>query len=271
MQHARTVSFATLGVLVLALWAMVPGAAAQVPVDPSGAVQVEGTVVSLEAGPGMGGALLTLDENSLGRIQVVLGPYWFLQGAGFAPAPGATVRGTLYPCSTCPAPWVAAVLEDPDAGVTVTFRDASGFPAWRGGPGHRGRAGRWGGAAGPRGSRGACLAGGAAVGTLQTVTGTVKSVDVATGTRATLVLDTAEGPLELVVAPWRALLAAGVSPAPGDTVEVQWATLTTRRGTFAAVFSLTDPSTGKTVQLRDPATGMPAGVGAGGGRWGGTS
>ncbi len=267
MYISRIVRWTTPMAALLVLMVTVPAAVAQAPVDPSGAVRVEGTVISLVAGPGMGGSVLTLEDPSLGRVQVALGPFWFLQDAGLVLQEGAAVRGTLHPCAACSVPWVAATLEDPVTGSTVTLRDASGLPQWRGGRG-RGRRAGWGGRGGtPLGRQGICLTAGPSVGEIRTVTGTVASLE-ASGQRAALVLDTAGGKLELMVAPYRALADAGVVLSKGDTVKLTWATVSTPRGSFDVVFTVTDPATGKTIQLRDPATGRPSGTGRGNGRRG---
>lgn len=100
-------------------------------VDPSAAIDLEGTVVSFTAGPSVPRPTLVVDDATRGEIAVRLGPSWYLTEKGFTATAGDRVRIHAYPCSACEAPYTAAEIENLSHPATLTLRDAEGTPFWR--------------------------------------------------------------------------------------------------------------------------------------------
>lgn len=121
--------------LSLALLLAAAGAAVAQPpngpaADPSAAFEVVGTVVAFTAAYGSGMPTLSVDDASLGVVELALGPVWYLQQEGFAAAPGDEVTALAFPCATCSAEAVAVWVENHTAGLTLTLRDDEGRPLW---------------------------------------------------------------------------------------------------------------------------------------------
>ncbi len=97
-------------------------------VDVSRAATFEGTVVSFAGGPGAGRPLLTVATASGNRV-FLLAPYRVLLDAGYTPASGAQVVVTAAPLlNSSVEEWPVISLHDVASGLTIVFRDASGFP-----------------------------------------------------------------------------------------------------------------------------------------------
>ena len=118
--------------------------------------------------------------------------------------------------------------------------------------------GSCGGGQGPDGA--GCRGGGADVEAATTVSGQVLTWEGGPGEKMpTLTLVAGDDWLEIFVGPNRAWLDAGFEPAVGQELEVTYAP--TRTNSHLVALSVTDPASGKTVDLRDRETGKPDGRG----------
>lgn len=253
---------------------------------------LSGTVVSFNAGTGMGAALVLGVNGS--ETTLLVGPIWFLQKAGFTATAGDIVEATVLACPQCRTGNAVVAVKNLTNGTAVTLRNAEGVPLWMNGPGNapgnapgngRGNGPGAGPGNGPgngpgqgygtpangsgpaygngpgRGGRGVYGRGntdcaGIDMTQLATVHGSVKAF---TGGQRTgqpsLVLLTADGEKTYLVAPYRMVLDAGL-----EFVEGASFTLTAAPNTTGAwvVVTLHDDATGIELVLRD-ATGFPVG------------
>jgi len=99
-----------------------------------------------------------------------------------------------------------------------------------------------------------------------TATGTVVSLEVGFhSSRPTVLFDVDGEEIEIVLAPYAPLAAAGFLLETGMTLEITYAPWTIFGGDEVLVaLAVTDPASGLTVQLRDPETGYPVTGGGGG-------
>ena len=268
----RVLVLTTIGIaLVMAVaWAQTTGVPA---VNPAGAVTVSGPVLAFLAGPGTGHPTMTVNDATRGETSFVLGPFRYLESLSFSAAAGDHVEALLYPCSQCTPNWVAVRIDNLTNGSSATLRDTEGIPLWAGagmGPGRgyggarrttgRATAGGPGTATASRlGTRTrACGGTGLDMSSVSTVTGTVAAFSGGPGQGTpTLTLHTAEGDLELLVSPYRALAAAGLPLDSGRSLEIVYAPVAGSGGDLIAAISVTDTATGATVQLRDAGSGTP--------------
>ncbi len=251
--------------------------------DMSATTTVTGTVVALKAGAGMGMPSLVVAVDGSGEQTFVLGPYRYLSAQGFAAAAGDRVEVTTAPCTSCPNGAAVVSVHDVSTSATLNLRGQDGVPLWvAGAGGGRGGRGRRGGGAclgtGPgaaagaamgagrgRGAgmgRGAALCNGAGpdMARVATYSGTVKAFTGGPGQGLpSLVLTTGSGDVTLTVSPYRALMAAGYTPAAGTAVEAVAAPVTLDGGEQLVVITLTDAASGLEISLRDPQTGLPVG------------
>lgn len=101
---------------------------------------------------------------------------------------------------------------------------------------------------------------------MQTVTGTAVSLTGGPGVgRPTLTLAAGGEELSLILGPYRFWAASGLAIESGAELTVTYAPC--KKDECLIAFAVTDEATGKTVQLRDPETGLPLGGGRGRGRW----
>lgn len=98
--------------------------------DPSAAFTVTGTVIDFAASYGAGMPSLIVDDPALGRVELGLGPFWYLQQEGFSAHAGDEVEALAYPCATCFVTSVAARVENFTTGAFVELRDDDGYPLW---------------------------------------------------------------------------------------------------------------------------------------------
>jgi len=249
---------------------------------------LSGTVVSFNAGTGMGAALVIGVNGS--ETTLLVGPIWFLQKAGFAATAGDLVEATVLACPQCRTGNAVVAVTNLTNGTALTLRNTEGVPLWMNGPGNapgnapgngRGNGPSAGPGNGPgqgygtpangsgpaygngrgRGGRGVYGRGsadcaGIDMTQLATVHGSVKSF---TGGQRdgqpSLVLLTGEGEKTYLVSPYRAVLDAGL-----EFVEGAAFTLTVAPNTTGAwvVVTLIDDATGTELVLRD-ADGFPIG------------
>ncbi|HSK78879.1 MAG TPA: hypothetical protein VLQ45_20660 [Thermoanaerobaculia bacterium] len=101
---------------------------------------------------------------------------------------------------------------------------------------------------------------------VRTVTGTAVSLTGGPGRGTPILALTAEGEdLSLLLSPYRLWAASGLEIEAGQELTVTYAPC--QKNDCLLIFSVTDEATGKTVQLRDPETGLPLGGAPGRGRW----
>ena len=94
----------------------------------------------------------------------------------------------------------------------------------------------------------------------ESLEGTVKSFSSGPGVgRPTLVFSTSKGDRTVVLSPYRALMAAGFTPAEGAKLTIRMAPVTIDGTDEWVAISVSDPATGFTLALRDATTGRGLG------------
>jgi hypothetical protein len=248
-------------------------------VDASRPVTVQGDVVRFLAGVGQGMPELVVRDAAGVETSFVLGPYWYLQQQGFAAQPGdrAVVNG--FACASCEHGIAVTSVVNLTRSLTLTLRNADGTPLWigsnggavrkhlgTGAMGGRANAAGTGSGRGP-GARG-LRCGGALPDLARTTTfaGAVSSFTGGAGEQyPTLVVAAAQGETSIMLAPYRVLLQAGYTPAPGAQVAVVAAPVDVAGSEEWVAITLTDVASGLVLQFRNPETGYP--VVAGHGPW----
>lgn len=226
-----------------------------------------GTVVSFTAAAGAGMPSLVVNHGT--ESTFVLGPFWFLQNAQFAAAAGDSVELTVLGCSECPSGYAVVSVKNLTNGGAVTLRNSAGLPLWQQGGQRRGRGTGPGNGPGtgpgngngngPGAGRGNCNGSGPDMAQLATFTGTVSSFSGGAGAgRPTLVLATTAGEKTFLVAPYRTVLDAGFTFAPGASLTL---TAAPNANEEWVVVTLKDNATGAELVLRDAQTGLPLGGG----------
>ena len=249
-------------------------------VDMGAATTVAGSVVSFQAGAGMGMPALVVAVDGGEGQSFVLGPYRYLQAQGFTAKEGDRVEVTTVPCTACPNGSAVVSVHNVSTSATLTLRGEDGVPLWTGGRG-AGRGMRGGGscqgtgqgmgagaAMGPGRGRGAgmgraaglCNGTGPDMAKAAAYSGTVKAFTGGAGQGfPTLVLETAGGEVSVMVSPYRALMRAGYTPAAGTAVEVTAAPVAVDGAEQLVAITLKDVASGLEIGLRDPQTGFPIG------------
>lgn len=285
---------ATLSITLLMLVAVASVAAAGngtgFAADPTQAFEVSGPVLAINAGSGSGMPMISVDDATLGPVDVALGPVWFLQEAEFSAAVNDEVHLLAYPCATCAASAVAAWVENLTTGDNVDLRDEDGRPLWtqrqnqrsgssRPGQGNGGDNGNGDGDGsgdgdgnGEPGGTGNGEPGGSGNGDgngpdngsgldmslVATVTGSVVEFTGHAGSgEPLLILDVGGETVEIIVSPYAPINAAGLVIDAGMVLTVTYAPTECDEGTLFVAISVTDDATGIPIQLRDPETGFP--------------
>lgn len=224
-------------------------------VDPSAAITVEGSVTAFQAGVGAGQPTLVVKGDDGKEYVFVLGPYRFLKNEGFAAAEGDRVRVVAYPCAQCPSGLVPAQITNLTRNITLTLRGSDGLPLWMAqGAGPAAGSGNR-----PAGTRrgsglGTCNGLGLNLADSKTFEGTVSAFTGAPGQKhPVLSLETGQGPVEIVLAPYRVLAEAGYTPAVGNPVRVVAAPASD--GDWVAL-TLEDLTSGLVIRFRNDA-GQP--------------
>lgn len=204
--------------------------------DMTSTVAIEGKIeaVSIEAG-------VQYPSIVVGGKTIKVAPVWYLLENDFELAVGDSVKILAAPC-LCTDGSLAAV-EITKGPQTIVLRDSLGIPLWiKGLARGEGKADT----AVRGGAGGACLD----LATLETVTGSVVSVNAGLGIQQPLVvLKTADGrTLSIRVAPERVLLEQDIELAPGMTLTAKVARSTCLDGLVALELTMPD---GVVVRLRD--------------------
>ena len=239
--------------------------------DPTQAFDVQGIVIAMTGGSGSGLPMLTVDDATLGQIDVALGPVWYLQTAEFSATAGDEVRLLAYACPTCAASAVAAWVDNLTTGVSIDLRDEDGRPLWtqrqsrRGGSGRPGQGGGNGGGAGGGNGGGPANGSGLDMSLIDEVTGEVLEFTGHAGSGQPIVTLDADGETyEITVSPYGPIEASGMVIEPGLILTIVFAPTECEEDPHFVAISILDVATGVLVQLRDPETGFPMTGGGGG-------
>jgi len=262
--------------------------------DPTQAFDVQGVVVAMTGGSGSGLPMLTVDDATLGLVDVALGPVWYLQTAEFSAAAGDEVRLLAYACPTCAASAVAAWVDNLTTGASIDLRDEDGRPLWTQGQSQRAGSGRAGQGNGSGGQNGGGQGGGTGSGTgggsgggqpggsgngtgsgpangsgldmsqIDTVTGAVVDFTGHAGSGQPIItLDVDGETYEITVSPYGPIEASGLVIEPGLMLTIVYAPTECEEDPHFVSISILDVATGVLVQLRDPETGFPITTGGG--------
>lgn len=214
-----------------------PGSGTGMPgLDMSKSQTVAGAVTAVNIGYGIEYPSITVN-----KVQVKLGPVWYLLDKGFEVKVGDAVTAVAAPSLAVSDAYLHAIeITNSASNVSIVLRDPSGVPIWTG-----------------RGSPNAPAGQGGCVDTasIGTASGTVDNVIMGAGIQMpALTVKTGDGKLVVIkIGPERLLLASDIELKPGDTVSVKYAQTCT--GELVALALTT--SAGKTVTLRDD-DGTPA-------------
>lgn len=281
--------------LLVATSVAVAGNASGLGADPSQAIELNGTVISITSASGSGMPMLTVDDPDNGTFDVALGPVWFLQAQGFSAVEGDSVSLLVYACPTCAVSAVAVWVENLTNITYVDLRDEDGRPLWtnrqyqRNGAGRPGQGNGSGGqngggqgggtGGGGGGGTGGGQPGGSGNGTgsgpangsgldmslVETVRGDVVDFTGHAGSgQPVLTLDVqGKAIYEITVSPYGPIAAAGLVIEPGMDLTVVFAPTECTEDPHLVTISIRDEGTGVLVQLRDPETGFPMASGGG--------
>ena len=284
----------TLSIALLSLLAassvVMAGTGSGTGADPSQAFEVSGNVVTFTGGSGSGLPLLTVDDASLGLVDIALGPVWYLNTEGFSADVDDSVHLLAYTCSTCATSAVAAWVDNLTNGTSIDLRDEDGRPLWtqrqyqRGGSdragqgngsggqnggGQGGGSGGGGGTGEPGGSgngsgSGPANGSGLDMSLIETLTGEVVDFTGHAGSgQPVLTLDVGGMIYEITVSPYGPIEAAGLVIGPGLILTVVVAPTDCEDNPHLVTISIQDDATGIQILLRDPETGFPITSGGG--------
>jgi hypothetical protein len=287
----RLTFFIALVSLIAASTAVMAGTGPVYGADPSQAFEVSGTVLAVTGGSGSGMPMLTVDDASMGHVDVALCPIWFLQKAEFSVEVGDSVHLLAYPCPTCAASAVAAWVENLTKGTSIELRDEDGHPLWTqrqprratsarlaggGGSGGQNAGGQGAGSGdgsgtGQPGGSGNGTGNGPAYGSgldmsqVATATGVVvEFTGYGSADQPVLTLEVETETVDITVSPYQPILAAGLVIEPGLILTVTFAPTECAENPHNVAISILDDATGVLVQLRDPESGFPMTGGGGG-------
>jgi hypothetical protein len=235
-------------------------------------VTFTGTVTQFNAALGAGSPQLVIRTDDGHDMTFVLGPYWYLQQQKFTAKANDRAEVVARACSSCPNGYAAVTVRNVTAGVTLQLRAADGTPLWVGGNGNANGSGMTGGQRGPgMGNRmgngmgngmgpqnGTCNGNGPDMTRAATFDATVVSFTGGAGAGLpTLVVSTASGNKTLLVAPYRAAMAAGLTFTAGAKFSITAAPVSNNGVEEWVVIKLRDLTTGFELALRDATTGYP--------------
>jgi hypothetical protein len=232
-------------------------------------VTLTGTVTAANLAPGHGMPSITLQDNALGAVTVLVGPYRVLAESKFEIKVGQVLQVKAFVDPRTAGAYVATEIRD-ETGAVALLRNAAGMPLWSGGA----RGMRGAGAMGQGMMRGAGpmrgMGGGPGMGDCalcskldlkagRTLAGNVQSVEMGTGQgmpNFTLVVD---GKATVIVAsPFWALEQADFKISVGDSLSVVAYPSLQHEGYYVAA-EIVNASTQQSIKLRDE-NGLPLGV-----------
>ena len=212
---------------------------------------------------------ITLQENLLGSVTVLVGPYRVLAESKFEIKPAQVLQVKAFPDPRVANAYVATEIRD-DKGAVAVLRSDAGMPLNRGGAwGMRG-AGAMGrgmmrGAGPMRGMHGGPGMGDCEICTnldikaRKTLAGIVQSVEMETGRGMPSFTLSVDGkPVVIIASPFWALQQADFKISAGDSLSVVAYPSLQQEGTFVAA-EIINASTQKSLKLRDE-NGIPTGM-----------
>ena len=232
-------------------------------------VTLTGTVTAVNLAPGQGMPSITLQENLLGAVTLLIGPYRVLAESKFEIKPTQVLQIKAFPDPRMANAYVATEIRD-DKGAVVVLRNAAGMPFNRGGAqGMRG-AGAMGrgmmrGAGSMRGMHGGPGMGDCEICTnldlkaRKTLAGTVQSVEMGPGQGMPSFTLSVDGKAIVIIAgPFWALQQADFKISAGDSLSVVAYPSLRQEGSYVAA-EILNASTQKSIKLRDE-NGIPLGM-----------
>lgn len=227
-------------------------------------VTFTGAVTQFNAASGAGSPQLVMRTDDGHDMTFVLGPYWYLQQEKFTAKANDRAEVVARACSSCPNGYAAVTVRNLTAGLTLQLRAADGTPLWVGGNGSANGPGMPGGHRGPGfGSgmgrhNGTCNGNGPDMTRATAFDATVVSFTGGAGAGLpTLVVSTASGNKALLVAPYHAVMAAGLTFTAGARFSITAAPVSNNGVEEWVVIKLRDLATGFELALRDATTGYP--------------
>ncbi len=227
-------------------------------------VTFTGTVTQFNAAPAAGTPQLVIRTDDGHAMTFVLGPYWYLSQQKFTASANDRVEVVARACSSCPNGYAAVTIRNITAGVTLQLRATDGTPLWTGANGTANGPGMGGGRRGPgfgggMGSQnGTCNGNGPDMTRVATFDATIVSFTGGPGVGLpTLVVSTASGNKTLLVAPYHAVMAAGLTFTAGAKFSITAAPVLNNGVEEWVVIRLRDLTTGFELALRDATTGYP--------------
>lgn len=217
--------------LILAVAAFAQGRGNPPAAAPPTPVTINGTVVSFTAGYGAGMPTVVVRDGNIDKT-FVLGPFWFLQNAGFTAAAGDQVTIQALACSNCANGYAVVSVTNLTSGKELILRDASGAQLFQ----NQQRPGSaFGSAGGMQRGGGNCAAMNLPDLTRKaSFNGTIVSFTGGPGVgKPELTIATAAGDRTFLVGPYHVVIASGYTFVPGNAVtltaapaDVEWVALT---------------------------------------------
>jgi len=104
--------------------------------DPASLTTFEGKVTAVSVAWGKGQPSMTLGTAS-GDVTILLGPIWYMDQSRFTIEVGsALIVKAFRAVQKDSADYVAQEITNRDKNTTLAFRDADGYPLWKGKGGH---------------------------------------------------------------------------------------------------------------------------------------
>jgi hypothetical protein len=228
-------------------------------------VTLTGTVTAVNLTAGRGMPSITFQDNLLGAVTVMVGPYRLLADNKFEIKPAQVLQIKAFPDPRVAQAYVATEIRDAN-GATIVLRDAAGMPQPRGeamgmqGGRAMGR-GMMRGAGSGQGIHGAACADCANLDleAKKTLTGSVQSVEMGPGQGMpgfTLLVD--GKPVTIVAGPFWVLQQADFKISAGDNLSVVAYPSLMHEGGYVAA-EILNLGTQKSIKLRDD-KGIPLGM-----------
>lgn len=204
---------------------------------------VEGLVTEVSLGIGQGSPAIVV-----GQQRVVLGPYRFLEAAGFSVEVGDSVSAQVFESLVYEGLLIAVQVENRTRDLAIDLRDASGDPLWTSARGYRGQRST---SEGGRSRSNACP-GPLDLSAALSITGKVQAVTGGAGQRNPEII--LEDGTVLAAGPYRVWLEGSFTLAEGETATFTAVPCAGAEGKLV-ILSIEKPN-GEKLVLRDD-TGIP--------------